>query len=130
MFLKKQEDEKIEDLKKKYLQEEAKEEQIYGNYEDYRTAIQDKYKIDIEDFKAIIEGSPILEFNIKDLVKFPLNEVIAGIEVETEHTSNYMIALEIAIAHLLEGGKYYTYLSQMETRLKKSEEMKEKIIEG
>jgi hypothetical protein len=122
------------ELKKIYLQEKSdilkEEQQIYGEYEEYRTAIKDKYKIDIENFKASITGSPIKDFNIRDIVKFPLKEVLTGMEVETEHTSDYMVALEITIAHMKESGKYYTYLDQMETRMKKSEEIKDKIIEG
>jgi len=42
------------------------------------------------------------------------NELAMGIEVEKEHTADPTIAKKIALDHLAEHKKYYTYLKRME----------------
>lgn len=50
------------------------------------------------------------------LEKFDFNQIYKGINVELEHTNNLLIAFEIAVDHLMENDKYYTYLENMESQ--------------
>lgn len=43
-----------------------------------------------------------------------LDQLIAGLRVEYEHTNNPKMALEIAMDHLMEDPEYYTKLAEME----------------
>ena len=49
----------------------------------------------------------------------PKDELKDGIKVEHEHTSNNAIAKQIALDHLHESKKYYTYLEGMEKKFEK-----------
>ena len=52
----------------------------------------------------------------------PPEELAMGIEVEYEHTGDKAVATTIALDHIAESGgpksKYYTYLKEMEDRIK------------
>jgi hypothetical protein len=89
--------------------------------------IQKKYGIDLLQWKPQIKGSPIKAKHINKILNFDLNEVIRGIEVEHEHTSDPIIAMEIAFAHLLELKDYYVRLDKMEEEGKKELGIKEDI---
>ncbi|MBP7603249.1 MAG: hypothetical protein KBA15_04945 [Spirochaetes bacterium] len=52
----------------------------------------------------------------KDITRYDLDQLILGIKIELEHTSNRLIALEIAADHLEEIPDYYTRLEEMEER--------------
>ena len=83
-------------------------------FEKIREELKNKFKIDIEEFKPQIVGSKVKK---EDIVKHELKNLIRGIEVEREHTSDNMIALEIALRHLNEGENYYEELDKMEKKL-------------
>ena len=53
--------------------------------------------------------------------KFGVEALVKGLKVELEHTDNALIALEIAIDHLVENKKYYDYLEKMEKEMKSDE---------
>lgn len=89
--------------------------------------IQKKYGIDLLEWKPQIKGSPIKAKHINKILNFDLNEVIRGIEVEHEHTSDPIIAMEIAFAHILELKDYYVRLDRMEEEGKKELGIKEDI---
>lgn len=54
------------------------------------------------------------------LEKFDFEQLHKGVNVELEHTNNVLIALEIAVDHLVENDKYYDYLEDMEKEMEES----------
>jgi hypothetical protein len=80
-------------------------------FEQYRFAIQKEYGIDIKNFKGVLKGG---RADGQDLTKYDLQQILLGIQVELEHTSDKMIALEITTDHLEEIPDYYTRLIKME----------------
>ena len=79
----------------------------------YRAAILDKHGADIDRFKDRLPGGYA---DGKDITRYDLDQLILGIKIELEHTSNRLIALEIAADHLEEIPDYYTRLEEMEER--------------
>jgi len=62
---------------------------------------------------------PILKYgNLSDKL-FIKTQLKKGVETELEHTNSKKIAKQIAKAHLVEEPKYYTYLSEMESKFPK-----------
>jgi len=80
-------------------------------FEEYRAAILERYGIDIAEFKEKLMGG---RANGKSITDYKLDQILMGIEVETEHTDDLMTALEIAMDHLEELPDYYTRLKKME----------------
>ena len=80
-------------------------------FETYRTAIKKDYGIDIKDFKEQLKGG---RADGKEIVKYDLKQILMGIKIEQEHTTNKMMALEISMDHLEEIPDYYTRLAEME----------------
>jgi len=80
-------------------------------YEEYRKAIKKEYGIDIIHFRGNLKGG---RADGKPITKYNLQQLLMGIKIEQEHTSNRMIALEIATDHLEEIPDYYTRLEKME----------------
>jgi len=80
-------------------------------YEEYRTTIKKAYGIDIKTFKDGLKGG---RADGKPITRYDLKQLLMGIDVEMEHTSNKMRALEIATDHLEEFPDYYTRLEKME----------------
>lgn len=80
-------------------------------YEEYRKAIKKEYGIDIVHFRGNLKGG---RADGKPITKYDLQQLLMGIKVEQEHTSNRMTALEIATDHLEEIPDYYTRLEKME----------------
>jgi len=80
-------------------------------FEGYRTAIKSEFGIDVKDFKEQLKGG---RADGKDITKYDLKQILMGIKVEQEHTSNKMLALEITTDHLEEIADYYTRLHEME----------------
>ena len=95
-----------------------------NKYETYRAAIKKDFNIDIKDFKDQLKGG---KSDGKDITKYDLKQILMGIKIEQEHTSNKMIALEITMDHLEEIPDYYTRLIEMEEEAEdEMEEVKEK----
>jgi hypothetical protein len=91
--------------------------------ETYRTAIKKDYGIDIKEFKDQLKGG---KADGKDITKYDLKQVLMGIKIEQEHTTNKMIALEITMDHLEKIPDYYTRLQEMEEEAEEDmEEVKE-----
>lgn len=82
-----------------------------GKQEAYRKAILEHAKLDINVFKEQLKGGLA---DSKAVTDFPLDQLIEGIETEMEHTTDPMLALEIAMDHLVELDDYYTRLEVME----------------
>jgi len=94
-----------------------------GNFEKYRQAIKKEFGIDIKNFKDSMKGG---RADGKPITKYPLNELLMGIKVEQEHTTDKMRALEIATDHLEEFADYYTRLMKMEEEAEEAAEHKVK----
>jgi len=96
-------------------------------YEEYRKAIKKEYGIDIIHFRGNLKGG---RADGKPITKYNLQQLLMGIKIEQEHTSNRMIALEIATDHLEEIPDYYTRLEKMEkdaeAEMKAKEEQQKK----
>jgi len=94
-----------------------------AKFENYRTAIKRDYGIDIKEFKDQLKGG---KADGKDITKYDLKQILMGIKIEQEHTTNKMIALEITMDHLEEIPDYYTRLIEMEEEAEEEwEDMKE-----
>jgi len=92
-----------------------------GNkFEIYRAAIKKDHGVDIKDFKDQLKGG---KADGKDITKYDLKQVLMGVKIEQEHTTNKMMALEITMDHLEEIPDYYTRLEEMEEEAE--EEMEE-----
>lgn len=80
-------------------------------FDEYRAAIKKAHGIDIKNFKQRLKGG---RADGKQVTDFDLDQLIMGIKVEQEHTTNKYTALEITIDHLAEYRDYYTRLHEME----------------
>ena len=94
-------------------------------FEEYRAAIQKAHGIDIKNFKQKLKGGRADTHRVTD---FDLDQLIMGIKVEQEHTTDKYTALEISMDHLEEIPDYYTRLEGMEE--KAEAEWKEKKEAG
>ena len=92
--------------------------QTQESFERYRKAFKDAFGIDIKDFKGRLAGG---EADGKPLTKYDLSQLLMGIKVELEHTSDRMLALEIATDHLEEFPDYYRRLKKMEEEAEKEQ---------
>ncbi len=92
-------------------------------YQQYREAIQKEYGIDINHFSDTLKGG---RADAKDITKYNLTQLMMGIKVESEHTTNKMIAVEITMDHLEEFPYYYTRLDKMEKEAEREQKAKEK----
>lgn len=94
-----------------------------AKFDGYRQAIQREYGIDIREFKEKLQ---VGKADGQTLTKYDLNQLLMGIKVELEHTSDKLTALEISTDHLEEFPDYYTRLLKME---EEAEEESEKRAE-
>ena len=80
-------------------------------FEQYRAAIKKEHGIDIRNYKQKLKGG---RADGKQVTDFDLDQLIMGIKVEQEHTTDKYTALEITTDHLQEFPDYYTRLHEME----------------
>ena len=83
--------------------------------------LKQKYKIDLDAFQDQLLGGVADNISLEAILRIPKKELLKGIEVEFEHTSDPYKAFEIALDHLLENPpesyKYYIGLEKMENDL-------------
>jgi hypothetical protein len=84
---------------------------VERKFEEYRTAIKDSYQVDIKNFKDKIPGGMA---DGKAIINYDLGQLLEGIKWEREHTSDSLLALEIAMDHLERIPDYYSHLVRME----------------
>jgi hypothetical protein len=84
---------------------EPKSRKLDVNFEHYRAAIKHAYEIDIADFKDKIPGGMA---DGKPITNYDLGQLLEGIKYERMHTSDSMLALEIAKDHLEHIPDYYS----------------------
>jgi TolA-binding protein len=94
-----------------------------AKFEEYRKAIKERHGIDIRDFRQGIRGG---RADARKVTDFELKELLMGIEVEQEHTTDKFRALEISMDHLAEFPDYYTRLKEMEEEADKEHDQKKK----
>jgi hypothetical protein len=70
-----------------------------------------EYGIDISKFKPQLKGSKV---KVHDILTVNFEQLLMGIKVEYEHTTDPYISMEIALSHLKELNDYYTRLAKME----------------
>jgi hypothetical protein len=92
-------------------------------FETYRKAILKEHGIDIKQYQEKLRGG---RADGKDITRYELDELIMGIKVEREHTTDKYTALEIATDHLEEFPDYYTRLEDMEEKAEKDWKEKRK----
>jgi hypothetical protein len=92
-------------------------------FEKYRQAIKKEHGIDIRNFRDSMKGG---RADGQAITKYNLGELLMGIKVEQEHTTNKLKALEIAMDHLEEFPDYYTRLLKMEEEAEKDMHAKQK----
>jgi len=80
-------------------------------FEEYRAAVKKAHGIDIKYFKQKLKGG---RADGRQVTDFDLDQIITGIKVEQEHTTDKYTALEITMDHLDEIPDYYTRLHEME----------------
>ena len=97
-------------------------------FEEYRAAIKKAHGIDIKNFKQKLKGG---RADAKQITDFDLDQLIMGIKVEQEHTTDKYTAIEISMDHLQEFPDYYTRLHEMEETAEQeaAEEARKKEVE-
>jgi len=85
-------------------------------FETYRKAILEEHGIDIRKYRELLKGGRADGMSI---TRYELKELLMGIKVEREHTTDKYMALEIATDHLEEFPDYYTRLEEMEEKAEK-----------
>jgi hypothetical protein len=88
----------------------TQKERLITDFERYREAIKQQHGIDIAEFKQRIIGGEA----DKQVTDYDLDQVLMGLRIETEHTNDKFMALEITMDHLQEIPDYYTRLKKME----------------
>jgi len=89
----------------------ARGEEAQEKFEHYRQAIKDAFQVDIADMKDHLSGGLA---DGKAVTEYDLEELLAGMKTEREHTSDSLIALEIAMDHLERIPDYYSRLRRLE----------------
>lgn len=89
----------------------AEKPKVSAKFAEYRAALKKAYKVDIGDFKDRIKGGYA---DGKAVTDYALAELIEGVKFEREHTSDNLLALELAMDHLERIANYYTHLNAME----------------
>ena len=80
-------------------------------FDNYRKAIKDTFQIDIKNFNDRLRGG---YGDAKPITAYGLDQLLAGIKIEMEHTSNRFVALELVMDHLERISDYYKRLSRLE----------------
>ncbi len=94
-----------------------------AKFQEYRKAIKADYGIDIKTYKDTLKGG---RADGRDITKYDLQQLLMGIKIEQEHTTNKLRALEISMDHLEEFPDYYTRLTKMEEEAEKEMEAKKR----
>ena len=82
--------------------------------EEYRQAIKETYRVDIASFKDRLKGG---RADGKPITNYDLQELLAGIKFEREHTDDSLLALEMAMDHLETVPDYYSRHQRWEQEL-------------
>jgi hypothetical protein len=78
-------------------------------FKEAKLEIEARFNINIDNFKTSLKGSKVKK---SDISKFKPSDLCEGMQIEFEHTTDAMVALEIALAHLNERKDYYYKLKK------------------
>lgn len=84
---------------------------VEQKFEQYRTAIKENHQVNIKNFKDRIKGGLADE---KAIIDYDLGQLIEGIKYERQHTTDNLLALELAMDHLQTIPDYYTRIARLE----------------
>jgi hypothetical protein len=84
---------------------------VERKFEQYRRAIKDDYQVDIKNFKDQIKGGFA---DGKAIIEYDLEQLLEGIKYERQHTTDNLLALELAMDHLETIPDYYTRIARLE----------------
>lgn len=84
---------------------------VERKFEEYRAAIKDNHQVDIKNFKDRIKGGLA---DGKAITDYDLGQLIEGIKYERQHTTDNLLALELAMDHLETIPDYYTRIARLE----------------
>ena len=96
-------------------------------FEYYRKAIKDTFQIDIKNFKDSLKGGLA---DGRAITNYDLKQLLTGIKIEREHTSNKFIALEIAMDHLERTPDFFSRLARMEREAMSAKGQQGQKVEG
>ncbi len=84
---------------------------VERKFEEYRTAIKENHQVDIKNFKDRIKGGLA---DGKAITNYDLAQLLEGIKYERQHTTDNLLALELAMDHLETIPDYYTRIARLE----------------
>lgn len=84
---------------------------VERKFEEYRAAIKENHHVDIKNFKDRIKGGLADE---KAITNYDLGQLLEGIKYERQHTTDNLLALELAMDHLETIPDYYTRIARLE----------------
>ena len=84
---------------------------VEQKFEQYRAAIKENHQVDIKNFKDRIKGGLA---DGKSITDYDLGQLLEGIKYERQHTTDNLLALELAMDHLETIPDYYTRIARLE----------------
>jgi uncharacterized protein DUF5661 len=84
---------------------------VERKFEEYRASIKENHQVDIKNFKDRIKGGLA---DGKAITNYDLGQLLEGIKYERQHTTDNLLALELAMDHLQAIPDYYTRIDRLE----------------
>jgi hypothetical protein len=84
---------------------------VEQKFEKYRAAIKEQHQVDIKNFKDRIKGGVA---DGKAITDYELGQLIEGIKYERQHTTDNLLALELAMDHIETIPDFYTRIARVE----------------
>lgn len=84
---------------------------VERKFEEYRIVIKENHQVDIKNFKDRTKGGFA---DGKAITDYDLGQLLEGIKYERQHTSDNLLALELAMDHLERIPDYYTRIARLE----------------
>jgi hypothetical protein len=84
---------------------------VERKFEEYRIAIKENHQVDIKNFKDRTKGGFA---DGKAITAYDLGQLLEGIKYERQHTTDNLLALELAMDHLETIPDYYTRIARLE----------------
>ncbi len=84
---------------------------VERKFEEYRIAIKENHQVDIKNFKDRTKGGFA---DGKAITDYDLGQLLEGIKYERQHTTDNLMALELAMDHLETIPDYYTRIARLE----------------
>jgi hypothetical protein len=84
---------------------------VERKFEEYRIAIKESHQVDIKNFKDRTKGGFA---DGKAITDYDFGQLLEGIKYERQHTTDNLLALELAMDHLETIPDYYTRIARLE----------------